>query len=51
MNGCLVQNTMNTYSEARHYLNVNFMVIYYLHSNIIAAALGLEMFLPSKNSW
>ena len=51
MNGCLVQNTMNTYSEALYYINVNFMVIYDQHSNIIAAALGLEIFLPSKNSW
>ena len=27
MDGCLVQNMMNTFSEARHYLNVNIMVI------------------------
>ena len=27
MNGCLVQNTMNTFSEARYYLNVNSVVI------------------------
>ena len=47
----MVQNTMNTFSEARYYLNVNFMVIYDQHNNIIAAALGLETFLPSTNSW
>ena len=42
MDGCLVQNTMNTFSEARYYLNVNIMVIFDHHSNIIAAALELE---------
>ena len=48
MGGCLVQNT-NTFSDARYYLNVNMMVIFEHHSNIIAAALGLDTLLPSKN--
>ena len=45
MDGSLVQNTMDTFSEARYYLNVNIMVIFdqYTCSNIIAAALGLEL--------
>ena len=42
MDGCLVQNTMNTFSEARYYLNVNIKVIFGPHSNIIAIALGLN---------
>ena len=42
MDGCLVQNTMHTFSEARYYLNVNIMVIFDNYRNIIAAALGLE---------
>ena len=41
---------MNTFSEALYYLNVNSMVIFDHHSDIIAAALGLETVLPSKNS-
>ena len=51
MDGCLVQNTMNTFSEARYYLNVNFMAIFDHHNNRIAAALELETLLPNKNSW
>ena len=43
MDGCLVQ-----FSEARYDLNVNIMVIFYHHSNIVAAALGLETLLPIK---
>ena len=41
MDGCLVQNTMNTFSEARYYmyLDVNIMVIFNHHSNAIAAEL------------
>ena len=50
MDGCLVQNTMNTFSEARHHLFVKIMVGFDHHSNIIAAALGLETVLPIKNS-
>ena len=50
MDACLVQNTMNTFSEARYYLNVNITPIFDYHSNIITAALGLEALLPSKNS-
>ena len=45
-----MQNTMGTFSEARYYLNVNSMVIVDHHSSIIAAAMGLETVLPSKNS-
>ena len=50
MDVCLVQNTMNTFSEDRYYLNVNIMVIFDHLSNIIAAAFELETLLPSKNS-
>ena len=42
MDGCLVQKTMNTFSEARFHLSVNIMFIYDHHSNIIAAVLGFE---------
>ena len=38
MNGCLVQNTMNTFPEAQYYLNVNIMVIFDHLSDIITAA-------------
>ena len=51
MDRCLVQNKMNTFSEARYYLNINTMVIFDHHSNLMAAALGLETSLSSKNSW
>ena len=40
MDGCLMENTMNTFSEARYYLNVNSMVIFDHHNNIFVAALG-----------
>ena len=40
---------MDTFSEAWYYLNVNILVSFD-HSNIIAAALGLEVPLPSDNS-
>ena len=46
----LVQNTLNTISEAGYYLNVNIIVIFDHHSNKIAAAFGLETLLPIKNS-
>ena len=49
MDVCLVQNTMNIFSEVRYYLSVNIMVIFDDLSNIIAAAFGLETLLPSKN--
>ena len=49
MEECLVQNTMNTFSEARDYLNVNILVSFDHQSDIIAAASGLETLLPSKN--
>ena len=48
MGGCLVQNTMNTFSEARYYLNINIMAIFDHHSNLIAAALELELYCPVK---
>ena len=50
MDECLVQNMMNTFSEARYYLNVIIMVMFDHHSNIIAVAVGLETLLPSKNA-
>ena len=51
MDRSLAQNTMNTFSEARHYLNVNLIMVIFDHqSNIIAAALGLGTLLPSENS-
>ena len=51
MDGCLVQNMMHTFSEVRYYLNVNIILVIFDHqSNIIAATLGLETYLPSKNS-
>ena len=50
MDGCLVQNTMNTFSEAQYNLNVNIMVMFDPQSNIINAALRSETLLPSKNS-
>ena len=37
MDGCLAQNTMNTFLETRYYLNVNIMVIFDHHSNINVA--------------
>ena len=49
--GVFGQNTMNTFSEARFYLNINIMVIFDHHSNLIAAALELETLLSCKNSW
>ena len=49
MDGCLVQNTMNTFSEARFHLSVNIMVSFDHHSNIIAAVLGFETSLPSNS--
>ena len=48
MDGYLVQNTMNTFSEAKYNLNVNIMVIFDYHSNIIGAALGLELYCPVR---
>ena len=42
MDVCLVQNMMYTFSEARYYLNVNSMVIFDDHSNIMSAVLGFE---------
>ena len=61
MDVCLVQNRMNTFSEDRYYLNVNIMVIFDHHSNIIAAAImllwwskitmELETLLSIKNKW
>ena len=48
MDGCFVQNTMNTFSEARYYLNVNIMVMFDHHSSMIAAALGLAVHTTSK---
>ena len=48
MDVCLMPNTMNKFSKAQYYLNI--LVICDHHSNIIAAALGLETLLPSKNS-
>ena len=50
VDGCVAQNMMNTCSEVQYYLNVNIMVIFEYHSNIIAAALGLENLPPSKKS-
>ena len=50
MEECSVQNTINTFSEARYNLNVNILVSFDHHSNIIVAALGLEILLPSMNS-
>ena len=47
MDGSFVRNMMNTFSEARYYLNVKSMVIFDHHSNIIAATLGLKTLLPS----
>ena len=41
MDGCLVQNTVNTFLETQYY-------IFHHDSNIIAATLGLETLLPSK---
>ena len=32
MDGCLVQNTMNSFTEARYYLNVNILVIFDHHN-------------------
>ena len=40
---------MDTFSEALYYLYVNILVSFDHHSNIIAAALGLEAFLSSAN--
>ena len=40
---------MDTFSEVWYYLNVNVLVSFDHHSNIIAAALGLEDLLPSEN--
>ena len=48
MDVCLVQSTINTFSEVRYYINLNIMVILDHLSNIIAEALGLETLLPSK---
>ena len=44
--------TINIFSEVRYYpySNVNIMVIFDHHYNIIAAVLGLETLLSSKNS-
>ena len=50
MDGCLVQNTINSFLEAGYYISVNIMVIFDYHGNIIAEVLGLETALPSKNS-
>ena len=50
MDGCMVQNTMDAFSEAGYFINVNIMVFFDHSINIIAAALGLETLLPSKNS-
>ena len=44
------KNTINTFSEARYSLNVNTMVIFDDHSNIIVAALGLETLLPVRTN-
>ena len=35
------------FSEARYYLNIKSMAIFDHHANISAAALGLEILLPS----
>ena len=40
---------MDTFSEARYYLNVNIIVIFDHHSNIIAAALGLETLITAQS--
>ena len=50
MEECLVQNMMNTFSEARDYVNVNILVSFDHQSHIKAAAFGSETLLPSKNS-
>ena len=41
---------MDTFSEACIIFNVNILVSFDHHSNIVAAALGLEALLPSENS-
>ena len=45
-----MQNTINTFSEVCYYLNVNILIRFDHHSNIFAAAFGIETLLHSKNS-
>ena len=42
--------TYDCFSGALYYLLINIMALLDHHSNIIAAALGIETLLPGKNS-
>ena len=52
MDGCLVQNMMDAFSEAGYYIkkNVNIMVFFDHSININAAALGLETLLRTQGN-